>query len=117
MFHKFCKAKIAKGRVTKTELNYEGSLGMDSSILECANIYPYEMVLVINLTNGNRFETYVIPEKSGTGTIGVYGGAARLCKVDDELIILAFAYLDKNELQSFKGPKVIKLTQGNKLQL
>ena len=116
MFHQFCKAKISKGLVTKTELNYDGSLGVDSGILELANIYPYEMVLVINLTNGNRFETYVIPEKSGSGTIGVYGGAARLCKVDDELIVLAFAYLDKNEIQSFKEPKVIKLAKGNKLQ-
>ena len=115
MLRTFCKSKVVGGRVTHTNVNYDGSLGVDTLILEAANITPYEMVLVVDSTNGNRFETYIIPEKHGSGTIAVYGGAALLTKIGDDVIIISTAILDEKEAKNFKKPVVIRLKDGNKL--
>ena len=115
MLKRMCTGKIAKAIVTKSEVEYDGSMGIDSSILVAAGIHPYEMVLIANLANGQRLETYTIPEPAGSGTMGLYGGAAKLGAVGDELIIMAYGYMDAAETSRFKGPKVIKLARGNKL--
>jgi aspartate 1-decarboxylase len=114
MLRQFCKAKIANARVVKSELKYEGSCGIDSAILEAVDLLPYEWILIANVTSGARFETYAIPEPAGSGTINIYGAAARLANPGDEVIILSFAFLDDAEGRKFRGPKVVKLKPGNK---
>lgn len=115
MLKRMCTGKVANAIVTKAEVKYDGSLGIDSSILVAGGIHPYEMVLIANVSNGRRLETYTIPEPAGSGTIGLYGGAARLGAPGDELIIMAYGYLEPAELSRFRGPKVIRLAPGNKL--
>ena len=115
MQRQFCRAKISHAVVSKSILHYEGSCGIDSAMLEAADILPYEQILIANVSTGGRFETYVIPEPAGSGTINIYGAAARHASAGDEIIIMAFAFLDEAEARKFKAPKVIKLKPGNKL--
>src|SRR5262249_24081216 len=74
MLKRMCTSKIANAFITKAELHYEGSCGIDASVLEAAGILPYEMVLIANVTNGRRFETYTIPEARGSGAFCLYRG-------------------------------------------
>ncbi len=115
MLKRFCTAKIARAIVTKAEVQYEGSLGVDASILKASGIRPYEMVLVVNVTRPGRFETYTIPEPAGSGNICLYGGAAHLGQPGEELIVMASGYLDPAEAAVYEGPKVVRLASGNKL--
>ena len=116
MLKRMCMAKIANAYITKAELHYEGSCGIDSSVLEASGILPYEMVLIANVTNGRRFETYTIPEPKGSGAFCLYGGAAHMGAPGDELIIMAYGYLNETELAKFKSPKVVRLGEKNKLK-
>lgn len=97
MFIKYLKSKLHGLTVTNKNLHYLGSIELDQNFLEKANIQPYEVVLVINLNNGERFETYVIPAKSGSRKVSLQGGTARLGEVGDEIIIMSFAYLQPQE--------------------
>ena len=115
MLREFCIAKIAGAIVTRSELHYTGSCGVDSLILEAAGLFPWEKVLVANVTTGARLETYLIPEPAGSGLIGIYGSAARHANVGDEIIVMGFALLSPEEGRALKGPKVVKLRPGNKL--
>jgi aspartate 1-decarboxylase len=74
------------------------------------------MVLISNVTNGNRFETYTIPEPKGSGAFCLYGGAAHMGKAGDEIIIMAYGYLSPAEVRKFKSPKVVRLGANNSLQ-
>src|ERR1043165_2937150 len=109
MLKRMCTSKIANAYITKAELHYEGSCGVDASILEAAKILPYEMVLIANVTNGRRFETYTIPEPKGSGSFFLYGGAAHMGQPGDEIIIMAYGYLHPDEIADFKGPRVVRL--------
>ena len=115
MLKRMCTAKIANAFVTKVELHYDGSCGVDRSVLEAAGILPYEMVLIANVTNGRRFETYTIPEPAGSGALCLYGGAAHMGQPGDELIVMAYGYLTEAETSAFKGPRVVRLAAKNKL--
>jgi len=115
MLKRMCTSKIANAFITKAELHYEGSCGIDASVLEAAAILPYEMVLIANVTNGRRFETYTIPEPPGSGAFCLYGGAAHMGAPGDEIIIMAYGYLNEAEIAKFKGPKVVRLAAKNKL--
>lgn len=115
MNREFCFAKVAGAIVTRSDLHYTGSCGVDSNILEASGLLPWEKVLVANVTTGARLETYLIPEPAGSGTIGIYGSAARHAGVGDEIIIMGFGFMTSDEARGFKGPKVIKLWPGNKL--
>ncbi len=115
MQRQLCTAKIAGATVTKSELRYTGSCGVDTAILEAAGLLPWEKVLIANVNTGARLETYLIPEKAGSGIVGIYGSAARHAHVGDEVIIMGFGILDDAEARAFKGPKVVKLKPGNKL--
>lgn len=115
MLKRMCTAKIANAFITKAELHYEGSCGIDQAILEAAKIHPYEMVLIANVTNGRRFETYTIPEPRGSGAFCLYGGAAHMGKPGDEIIIMAYGYLEPGEVHAFKGPTVVRLAAKNAL--
>jgi aspartate 1-decarboxylase len=115
MLKRMCTAKIANAFVTKAELHYEGSMGIDSAVLEASGIRPYEMILIANVTNGRRFETYTIPEPAGSGAFCLYGGAAHMGQPGDELIIMAYGYLNEAEVSAFKAPRVVRLAAKNKL--
>ena len=115
MLKRMCTAKIANAFITKTELHYEGSCGIDQAILRASGILPYEMVLIANVTNGRRFETYTIPEPKGSGSFCLYGGAAHMGSPGDEIIIMAYGYLSSGELRKFRRPKVVRLAAKNRL--
>jgi aspartate 1-decarboxylase len=109
-----CKSKIHRARVTQADLYYEGSLTVDTDLLDAADIIPYERVQVCNINNGERFETYVIPGKRRSGIICLNGAAARLGSVGDEIIIITYGTYNEQELKSFK-PSVILLDKDNKI--
>jgi aspartate 1-decarboxylase len=109
-----CKSKIHRATVTQADLHYEGSLTVDSDLLDAADIIPYERVQVCNISNGERFETYIIPGKRRTGIICLNGAAARLGSVGDEIIVITYATYTEEELKNYK-PTVIILDKKNKI--
>ena len=109
-----CKSKIHRTRVTQAELYYEGSLTVDTDLLQAADIIPYERVQVVNVNNAERFETYVIPGKRGSGVNCLNGAAARLGAVGDEIIIIAYATVSDEELKSF-SPSIVFVDKDNKI--
>lgn len=108
------KGKIHCARITECELYYEGSLGIDLDILDQANILPYEKILVVNATNGERLETYTIPAKRGSKTFCLNGAAARLGAVGDMLTIMAFARVPQEDAVGIK-PRVVVLDKDNEI--
>lgn len=109
-----CKSKIHRARVTEAALYYEGSLTIDSDLLDAADILPYERVQVCNVNNGERFETYAIPGKRRTGVICLNGAAARLGSIGDEIIIITYGTFNEEELKSFR-PNVVLVDKDNKI--
>lgn len=91
----YLRSKIHKATVVESNLNYIGSITIDEKLMELAHIDEYEKVLVVDLTNGNRLETYVIKGKKNSGIIGINGAAAHLIKKNDEIIIMTFQLTDK----------------------
>lgn len=106
------KSKIHRATVTETDLNYEGSITIDSELIELAGLHVYEKVQVLNITNGARFETYVIEGKRGNREVSINGAAARLAQKGDMVIIIAYAQVDESEISSWK-PSIIKLGPDN----
>lgn len=94
MLRTFLHAKIHSARVTDAQLNYRGSITIDQNLLDASGILPFEMVQVVNINTGDRFETYVIAGAPGSGTICLNGAAARLVQPGDKVIIMAYAQLD-----------------------
>jgi len=114
MFRLLCKSKIHRARITKTQLHYEGSVGIDKKLLDAANIFQNEIVQIVNVNNGVRFETYVIEEREGSGEIVLYGPAARLGAVDDPVIIISSMLLEAKEIQATKT-KVVYVDEKNRI--
>jgi aspartate 1-decarboxylase len=108
------KAKIHPARVTATNLNYEGSLSIDEDLMTAADMLPYEKVHVYNVSNGERFSTYLIKGEKGSGKVGISGAAARRAKVGDTLIIVSYVILEEEETEFFV-PKILILGPGNKI--
>lgn len=115
MLRLVCKSKIQSAVVTEKNLQYTGSIVIDENLMQNANILPYEIVMVINLNNGERFETYVIPGRKNSGMIALQGGAARLGEVGDRLIIISYAFLEEKELKKYK-PKMVLLDKKNQIR-
>ena len=99
------KAKLHRIRVTESCLDYEGSLTLDPDDMEAVGILPYEKILCADVENGNRFETYAIAGERGSGVCCLNGAAARLGKVGDRLIVMAFARMSEDEAAAWQ-PKV-----------
>ena len=108
------KSKIHGATVTQANPNYVGSLTIDGELMEAAGILPYERVLVADVTNGERLETYAIVGERGTGVVGANGAAARKIKVGDKVLIMAFAHATKEEAKNFK-PKIIIVDGNNRI--
>jgi aspartate 1-decarboxylase len=115
MFVKILKSKLHRATITDTKLHYPGSIEIDTALMEAAGILPYESVLVADLNNGNRLETYVIPAEANSGKVVMLGAAAQLIKRQDIVIILGFAYLNPEEAKEFK-PEVVVLDENNKIK-
>lgn len=115
MFVKLMKSKLHRARVTDAKLNYPGSIAIDSALMEAVGILPYENVLVADVNNGNRLETYVVPAPANSGQITILGAAAHLVKKNDLVIIIAFGYFTPEEAGAFK-PKVAYLDENNKIK-
>jgi aspartate 1-decarboxylase len=106
------RAKIHIATVTESNLSYEGSITIDEAILKKAGILSYEQVMISNLNNGERFETYVIP--GGKGEVCLNGPTARKGIVGDKIIIFCYSYVEDNKLKEFK-PKIVLLDEKNKI--
>ena len=109
MLFEVLKSKIHMARVTEANIEYDGSITIDEKLARKADISPHEKVLVSDVENGNRFETYVIYGKDGE--ICVNGAAAKLVEVGDRLIIMSFVYMDNRNFT----PKVIKVNENNEI--
>ena len=107
------KSKLHRARVTDANVDYEGSLTLSEDLMRLAEIQPYERVLVGNLNNGERFETYVIPGKKGKPEVCLNGATAHLGKVGDRLTIMFFALVDADKVAKHK-PKSVTLDENNR---
>ncbi|MBI9071973.1 MAG: aspartate 1-decarboxylase [Melioribacteraceae bacterium] len=115
MTREMFKSKIHMARVTEADLYYEGSLTVDLDLLEAADILVHEKVAVVNINNGERFETYTIEGERGSGVIGLNGAAARLGAVGDQIIIITYTQLSDEEAKNYK-PKVVICDDNNKIK-
>ena len=106
------KGKIHRAVVKQADLNYVGSITIDSELLEAAGILEYEMVQIVDVENGNRFETYTIAGESGSGMICLNGAAARQVAVGDHVIIMCYAQLTEQEAKEHK-PYVVFTDEDN----
>ena len=109
------KSKIHRVSVTGANLNYIGSITIDEDLMDASNIIENEKVQVLNLNNGERFETYVIKGERGSGEICINGAAARKVLVGDILLIMAFAFIDADEAKKFRPSIIFPDTKTNKL--
>lgn len=100
--------------VTESNLEYEGSITIDGLILKETGILPYEQVMVSNMNNGERFETYAIPGKSGSGEICLNGPTARKGVVGDKVIVFSYGYFEDAAARNFK-PKIVRLSADNRV--
>ncbi len=115
MIRRMLKSKIHRATVTDTNLDYEGSLGIDADLMKAADIIPYELVHVYNISNGKRFETYAIEESPGSGAIDLKGAAAKKGDRGDLIIIACYTSVDDKNLKEFK-PKIILVDKANKIK-
>lgn len=97
MFREMMKSKIHRATVTEADINYVGSISIDTELMRLADLKPMEKVSIVNINTGGRFDTYVIEATAGSGTIGLNGGAARLGVKGDLLIIISYALLADGE--------------------
>jgi aspartate 1-decarboxylase len=115
MNHYFVKSKIHRATITEANLEYEGSCTIDMDILEKANMHVHEQVHIVNINNGERFITYIIPGERGSGTICLNGACARLAQVGDKVIIMSYCMINDSELKNHK-PTVLILDEKNNIK-
>jgi len=108
-----CRAKIHRARVTDANLDYEGSITIDSGLMDLAGILPYEKVHVVNVNNGTRVETYVIPGKRNSGEICLNGPAARMGQVNDLVVVMAYGLFSVEEARHFT-PRIVTVDADNR---
>jgi aspartate 1-decarboxylase len=109
------KSKIHRVTITESNLNYIGSITIDTDLMEASNIIANEKVTIVNNNNGARFETYVIPGEKGSGVICLNGAAARLVQPGDIVIIMSYAMMEMEEAKNFKPSVIFPDTLTNKL--
>lgn len=108
------KGKIHRATVMQADLNYVGSITIDEELMEKAQILEYELVQIVDINNGSRFETYVIAGKRGSGLICLNGAAARCVSVGDKIIIMAYCTLTAEEAKTHR-PAVVFVDENNKV--
>ena len=115
MFVKLLKSKLHRATVTDAKLHYVGSIYIDSVLMEAAGILPYESVMIADINNGNRLETYAVPAEANSGKVAILGAAAQLVKTGDLIIIFSFADCSPEEAKELK-PRVVILDENNKIK-
>lgn len=108
------KGKIHRATVIQAELDYVGSITVDEDLLDASGIHEYELVQIVDINNGNRFETYTIAGERGSGMICLNGAAARQVQVNDKIIIMCYAQMDEEEVKTH-SPKVVFVDGENKI--
>lgn len=114
MYREMYKSKIHRATVTNANLNYVGSITVDEQLMIKGNIIENEKVQVVNINNGNRFETYVIKGEKGSGIVCLNGAAARLVQIDDKVIIISYGLFEEKELKDFT-PSIVLVDDHNKI--
>jgi aspartate 1-decarboxylase len=114
MRRKMLKSKIHRATVTGSDLHYVGSITVDADLLEAADILEHELVHVLDVDNGARFETYTIAGTRGSGEIKINGAAARLVHTGDTVIVVSYAEYEKEELEMYE-PVVVHVNEDNKI--
>ena len=107
--------KIHRATVTEADLYYEGSCGIDEDLLDAAEMSEFEKIELYNINNGERFSTYIIKEKRGSGVISLNGSAARKAHIGDHLIICTYGQVSEVDLESHT-PKIILVGEGNNIK-
>jgi aspartate 1-decarboxylase len=115
MFIEICKSKIHRVTVTGADLQYVGSITIDEDLMDAANLIEFEKVQIVNINNGERFETYVIRGKRKSGNIILNGPAARKVAIGDIIIIVSFASMDFEEAKKFQPSIIFPDTETNRL--
>jgi aspartate 1-decarboxylase len=115
MLRVMLRSKIHRATVTDANIDYEGSLTVDEQLLKAAGMLPYEQVMVSNLHNGERFETYVIPGPAGSGIICLNGPAAHKGKIGDRLVIFCYEMYNEEELKRYR-PTILLVDGKNKIK-
>ncbi|WP_448811227.1 aspartate 1-decarboxylase [Agromyces bauzanensis] len=108
------KSKIHRATVTHADLHYVGSLTVDLDLLEAADLLPGELVTVVNINTGDRFETYTVAGERGSGVIGVNGAAARLAAAGDLVIVISWASVESTDAAAF-APRVVHVDAANRI--
>jgi aspartate 1-decarboxylase len=108
------KSKIHRATVTQADLHYVGSVTLDAALMEAADLLEGEQVAIVDITNGARIETYVIPGPRGSGVIGINGAAAHLVHPNDLVIIMSYAVFDDGEARALK-PTVVHVDERNRV--
>ncbi|MFY1578978.1 aspartate 1-decarboxylase [Verrucosispora sp. WMMD703] len=114
MFRTMLKSKIHRATVTQADLHYVGSVTVDEDLLDAADLLPGEQVAIVDITNGARLETYVIPGRRGSGVIGINGAAARLVQPGDLIILISYGQMDDAEARAYR-PRVVHVDADNKV--
>jgi aspartate 1-decarboxylase len=114
MLRTMCKSKIHRATVTGADLHYIGSITIDPLLMEAADLLEFEQVHVVDIDNGARFETYVIPGESGKGEICLNGAAARLVQPGDRVIIISYGQFDEAEMAGYR-PRFIFVDEQNRI--
>jgi aspartate 1-decarboxylase len=114
MLRTMCKSKIHRATVTGADLNYIGSITIDPVLMEAADLLEFEQVSVVNVNNGARFETYVIPGERGRGEMCLNGAAARLVHPGDKVIVISYAQYDEAEMETYR-PQFIFVDEQNRI--
>jgi aspartate 1-decarboxylase len=114
MLRTMLKSKIHRATVTQADLHYVGSVTVDADLLDAADLLPGEQVAVVDVTNGARLETYVIPGERGTGVVGINGAAAHLVHPGDLVILISYAQLDDAAARAWR-PRIVHVDAGNRI--
>jgi aspartate 1-decarboxylase len=112
MRRRMMKSKIHRATVTDANLNYVGSITVDRDLMKAADLLEWEQVAIVDIDNGNRFETYVIPGDAGSGAMCLNGAAARLVHPGDRIIVISYADYDEAELANFE-PRIVHVDRTN----
>lgn len=115
MLRTVCRSKIHRATVTDANVHYAGSITLDSELMKAAGLAPYEQVHLVDVDNGARLVTYCIEGAAGSGTVCVNGAAARLVAAGDKVIIIAYAQVTPQELETF-APRIVLLGDGNTIR-
>lgn len=115
MMVEMLKGKIHRATVVQAELDYVGSITVDPDLLDASGIFEYEKVQIVDINNGNRFETYTIAGERGSGMICLNGAAARCVSVGDKIILMSYAQMTPEEVRNGYAPKVVFVDEKNRI--